>query len=68
MVELTQKEKEELKGICMNSGALGAFSGMVFNAVRELENKSVKITDEDVQLLVKEALNVRVITRGMNDE
>lgn len=68
MVELTKEMKEELKGICINSQALGAFSGMIFNAVREIENKGAKTDEELVKMLIQQALSIRVLARGMNNE
>jgi hypothetical protein len=63
-IELTPQEKAELQKISFNDAALGAFCGMINNAMVDLADPKVW-TDEDIKSFLKAALRVRVLAREM---
>lgn len=61
MIELTDNEKKEIKDIVAYPISLSAFSGMIFNNAK----KDVDQTDEDIKALIKLALRIKVVARGL---
>ena len=57
----TRVKKKEIKDIVAYPISLSAFSGMIFNNAK----KDVDQTDEDIKALIKLALRVKVLARGL---
>ena len=61
---MKQELYDELKIICSNDISHAAFSGMVFNALRDSKIKGIKA---DINDLIVQALDCRVAVRQMNN-
>jgi hypothetical protein len=63
--QLTALELTELRKICFNDAALGAFSGMIFNDMSELADPKMW-TDADISTRVRAAIRIRLMVREMS--
>ncbi len=61
---LTEEERKLLKSIYDNPYAIGAFSGMVFNAVKDSDSQDDKDIEEKIKLALRTRIKMRDLAYG----
>lgn len=62
--QLSPQALTELRKIALNDAALGAFSGMIFNDMKDLTDPKMW-TEEDIRVRIIAAASIRVLVRDM---